>query len=150
MYSWTCAFYYIFCFISMKGSPHENQSKVLGYQKWVEILMLTLVSSQKSLPPNISAGSVHISKILSYIIINCSPHYLSFVFTPKKVSTVIKNLMLISAPEIMCFQYILKSVHFKKTVARFSFLSKLWYILIQIKTKSTTVLKEMRIAQLSS
>jgi hypothetical protein len=37
---------------------HENQSKVLGYQEWVEILMTTLVSSQKSLPPNISAASV--------------------------------------------------------------------------------------------
>ena len=33
---------------------HENQSKVLGYQEWVEILMITLVS----LPPNISAPSV--------------------------------------------------------------------------------------------
>ena len=30
---------------------HENQSKVLGYQEWVEILMITLVFSQKSLPP---------------------------------------------------------------------------------------------------
>ena len=37
---------------------HENQSKVLGYQEWVEILTITLVSSQKSLPPNISAASV--------------------------------------------------------------------------------------------
>ena len=27
------------------------QHKVLGYQEWVEILMITLVSSQKSLPP---------------------------------------------------------------------------------------------------
>jgi hypothetical protein len=38
--------------------PHENWSKFLGYQGWVEILMITLVSSQKSLPPNISASSV--------------------------------------------------------------------------------------------
>ena len=30
---------------------HENQSKVFGYQELVEILMITLVSSQKSLPP---------------------------------------------------------------------------------------------------
>jgi hypothetical protein len=37
---------------------HENQSKVLGYQDWVKILMITLVSSQKSLPKNISAASV--------------------------------------------------------------------------------------------
>ena len=39
--------------------PHENQSKVLGYQEWVEILMITLVSSQKSPTPNISAPSAH-------------------------------------------------------------------------------------------
>ena len=45
----------------------------------------------------------------------------------------------------------LKSVHFKKTVSWSSFLSKLWYFSIQIKTKSadailksTIVLKEMR------
>ena len=37
---------------------YENWSKFLGYQGWVEILMITLVSSQKSLPQNISAGSV--------------------------------------------------------------------------------------------
>ena len=40
---------------------NENQSKVLGYQGWVEIFMITLVSSQKSLPPNISAASVFLS-----------------------------------------------------------------------------------------
>ena len=44
----------------------------------------------------------------------------------------------------------LKSIHFKKTVARSSIFSKLWYFLTQIITKSTTILKEMRIAQLSS
>ena len=38
--------------------PHENQSKVLGYQGWDEILMITLVSSQKSTTPNILAASV--------------------------------------------------------------------------------------------
>ena len=49
----------------------------------------------------------------------------------------------------------LKSVHFKKTVARSSFLSKMWYfssvfVLMSADVlKSTTVLKEMRIAQLS-
>ena len=37
---------------------HENQSKVLGYQRWDKILMITLVSSQKSPTPNISAASV--------------------------------------------------------------------------------------------
>ena len=37
---------------------HENQSNVVGYQEWVKILMITLVSSQKSLPPIISASSV--------------------------------------------------------------------------------------------
>jgi hypothetical protein len=36
--------------------PHEKWLKFLGYKGWVEILMITLVSSQKSLPPNISAG----------------------------------------------------------------------------------------------
>jgi hypothetical protein len=40
---------------------HENQSKVLGYQEWVEILMITLVFSQKSLPQNISAASVELA-----------------------------------------------------------------------------------------
>ena len=38
--------------------PHENQLKVLGYQGWAEILIITLVSSQKSPTPNISAPSV--------------------------------------------------------------------------------------------
>ena len=38
--------------------PHENQSKVLGYQGWDKILMIILVSSQKSPTPNISAASV--------------------------------------------------------------------------------------------
>ena len=33
--------------------------KLLGYQGWVEILMIILVSSQKSLNTNISAPSVH-------------------------------------------------------------------------------------------
>ena len=37
---------------------HENQSKVLGYQGWDAILMIILVSSQKSPTPNISAASV--------------------------------------------------------------------------------------------
>ena len=46
---------------------------------------------------------------------------------------------------------LIKSVHFKKPVTRISFLTKLWYVLsIQIKTKSTTILKETRLAQLSS
>ena len=42
----------------------------------------------------------------------------------------------------------IKSVHFKKTVVRITFLSKLWYF--QYKSKSTTILKETRFAQLSS
>ena len=42
----------------------------------------------------------------------------------------------------------LKSVHFKKTVARSSFLSKI-VVLVVVVLKSTTILKEMRIAQLS-
>ena len=28
-------------------NPHENQSKLLGYQGWVEILMITLVYSKR-------------------------------------------------------------------------------------------------------
>jgi hypothetical protein len=38
-------------------------SKVLGYQGWDKILMITPVSSQKSLPTNISAASVCSPKI---------------------------------------------------------------------------------------
>ena len=38
--------------------PHENWSKVLGYQGWDEILMITLISSQKSPTSNISAPTV--------------------------------------------------------------------------------------------
>ena len=46
---------------------------------------------------------------------------------------------------------VLKSIHYKKTVARILFLSKLCYVLsIQFKTKSTTILKETRFVQLSS
>ena len=37
--------------------PHENHSKVLGYQGWDEFLMITLVSSQNPSTPNISAPS---------------------------------------------------------------------------------------------
>ena len=37
---------------------HDNQSKLLAYQEWVKFLMITLVSSQKSPNPNISAPSV--------------------------------------------------------------------------------------------
>ena len=45
----------------------------------------------------------------------------------------------------------LKSVHFKKTVARILILSKLWYILfVLICIESTTILKESRLAQLFS
>ena len=38
----------------------ENKSKVRGYQGWDEILMITLVSSQKSPTPSISAASVSV------------------------------------------------------------------------------------------
>ena len=37
--------------------PHKNQSKVLGCQGWDKIV-ITLISSQKSPTPNISAPSV--------------------------------------------------------------------------------------------
>jgi hypothetical protein len=33
---------------------YENPSKVLGYQEWDKILVITLISSQKSPTPNIS------------------------------------------------------------------------------------------------
>ena len=38
---------------------YENPSKVLEYQGWYKILMITLLSSQKSPTPNLSAHSVH-------------------------------------------------------------------------------------------
>ena len=38
-----------------------KKSKFLGYQGWVEILMITLVSSRKSPTPNISASSVSLN-----------------------------------------------------------------------------------------
>ena len=38
--------------------PFTAIIKVLGYQGWDEILMITLISSQKSPTPNISAPSV--------------------------------------------------------------------------------------------
>ena len=38
--------------------PHENWSNILWYQGWVEILMITLVSSQKPPTAIISAPSV--------------------------------------------------------------------------------------------
>ena len=47
------------CFIPMKIS----QSYVLGYQGWVETLMITLVSSQNSLKPSISSPSVTTSPL---------------------------------------------------------------------------------------
>ena len=43
--------------------------------------------------------------------------------------------------------HLLKSIHFKKTVAQSLFLSK---VFVMISAKMTTLLKEMRIAQLSS
>ena len=49
--------FFSFSFLFLLCS-YENQSNLLGYQGWVEILMIILISSQKSLPPNILAGSV--------------------------------------------------------------------------------------------
>ena len=43
--------------------PHEDQSKVRRYQGWDKILMITLISSQKSPTPNYSAASVTIVNI---------------------------------------------------------------------------------------
>ena len=39
---------------------YENPSKVLGYQGWNKILIITLISSQKSPTQNISAASVYL------------------------------------------------------------------------------------------
>jgi hypothetical protein len=52
---------------------HENQSKFLEYDGWVEILMITLVSSQKSPTPNISAPSVHQIEIFTTSIFYLKP-----------------------------------------------------------------------------
>ena len=41
----------------------ENPSKVLGYQGWDKSLMITMISSQKSPTPNISAASVLVNGI---------------------------------------------------------------------------------------
>ena len=54
--------------------------------------------------------------------------------------------------KVLLHYYMLKSVHFKKTVVQSSFLSKV-AIFAEIKTKSAkmkTLLKEMRITHLSS
>ena len=67
---WVCHFDFSFrFFFSFLLHFHKNQSKVLGCQEWVGLLMITLVSSQKSLPPNISAPrpsgpNVHLSSII--------------------------------------------------------------------------------------
>ena len=44
----------------------------------------------------------------------------------------------------------LKSIHFKNVVSWALFLSKLWYFLFCLVLKNTKILKEMKIAQLSS
>ena len=49
------------------------------------------------------------------------------------------------------FYMVLKSIHFKKPAAIILFLSKLWYFQYKSKQKvHTTILKETRVAQLSS
>ena len=60
---------------------------------------------------------------------------------PRPCKCKYKNLTRFMASDLPAACWSLKSVHFKKTVARFS---------IQIKIKSTTILKESRIAELSS
>ena len=57
---WKTQFFWVGHFFLLH--PHESWSKFLGYQGWVEILMITLVSGQKSLRPNISACSVELRK----------------------------------------------------------------------------------------
>ena len=113
-------------------------------------------------------------KVLAFILLGlslclekCSGQSFPFrnrIFTTNQYSSQVKtNKIMNKIPNVKCLHYYvtgplvprvnfkwLKSVHFKKTVAWFSFLSKLWYISVQIKTKSITVLKEMRTAKLSS
>ena len=46
--------------------PHENQSKLLGYQGWVEILMITQVYSKRVSVHNNLLYSVYLVKMLLY------------------------------------------------------------------------------------
>jgi hypothetical protein len=41
--------------------PHENQSKLLGYQGWLKILMITLVYSKRVSVRNNLSHSVYLS-----------------------------------------------------------------------------------------
>ena len=60
--------------------PHENQSKVFGYQGWDKILMTNLISSQKSPAPSVSALRVYVlSKICSSKI--------KILYSPKNTKT---------------------------------------------------------------
>ena len=61
-------------------NPHENQSNLLGYEGWVEILMITLVSSQKSPNLNISAPSVYVDCVIQKNYYN---HIQTFFFLGK-------------------------------------------------------------------
>ena len=75
-------------------------------------------------------------------IIICDSHWI--------IKWSIKRLVFLPATFLLStvsFHYI-KSVHFKKPVARISFLSKLWYFFICFE--STTILKEKRFTQLGS
>ena len=47
---------------------HENYSMFLDYFGWVEILIITLVSSQKSPTPDIFGPSIHKSWIIDLIL----------------------------------------------------------------------------------
>ena len=59
--NWKTQFFWVGHFEFFLLHPHENQSKVLGYQRWDKMLMITLISSQKSPTPNISAPSVRVN-----------------------------------------------------------------------------------------
>ena len=67
--------------------PHENQSKVLGYQGWDEILMITLVSSKKSPTPNISVPSVPKPILLTLVMRTVSVVVIPSFHVPEPVKS---------------------------------------------------------------
>ena len=103
---------------------HENQSKVLGYQEWVEILMITLVFSQKSLPQTFQPA-VYLQKLLcTTYFASCSTHT-SWFFMRRKwtlISTfiffrqsdgwhVIENWIQRSATDLACLSQITTAIY---------------------------------------
>ena len=91
--------------------------------------------------------------IINYRFFNIIDMYVNNQHLP--LTFVRKNSYCLPTSHTPChvmWSFFLKSVHFKKTVAQSSFLSKVLSFLAEIKTNSAkmTLLKEMRIVQLSS